>query len=300
MEAHENDIFEAPISPELCLVDEDLAARARLLPPHPFVPAPERRDDGPARSPIWLVPAPVDAAPQRPSIWQRLAGRGPMLGALGGGGLLLVVAYVTAGPPATPHHAAAGGVVSARPGAAAQASSHPASGSTLERGSSAGATKPATARKVRSHTATARPARAAAKVNRAAKAAAAAAAAQAAAAANAQAAGRTRAEAEAKAQAARAAKAKAAKAAGGAVVPVSLSWSAVAGAKLYDVIVWQGTTRVLDLWPTTTHVTVPATWTYRGVTYTRSAATHYLWFVYPAFGSKSSLTYGALVKSGSF
>ena len=299
MEAHENDIFEAPISPELCLVDEDLAARARLLPPHPFVPAPERRDDGPARSPIWLVPAPVDAAPQRPSIWQRLAGRGPMLGALGVGGLLLVVAYVTAGPPATPHHAAAGGVVSARPGAAAQASSHPASGSTLERGSSAGATKPATAGKVRSHTAGARPAQAAAKANRAAKAAAAAAAAQAAAAANAQAAGRTRAEAQAKA--ARAAKAaKEAKTAVGAVAPISLDWPAAAGAKLYDVIVWQGTTRVLDLWPTTTHVTVPATWTYRGVTYRRSTATHYLWFVYPAFGSKSALTYGALVKSGSF
>ena len=293
MEAHENDIFEAPISPELCLVDEDLAARARLLPPHPFVPPPGRRDDGPARPPIWLVPAPVGAAPQQPSVWQRLAGRGAMLGALGVGGLGLVLALVTAGSPATPHHAVTGGAVSARPGARAPAASArpaavPAAGPTFERGSPAGAPTPATARKSRSHTATAQ---AAANANRAAKAAAAA--------ASAQAAGRTRAEAQAKA--ARAAKAaKEAKTAVGAVAPISLDWPAAAGAKLYDVIVWQGTTRVLDLWPTTTHVTVPATWTYRGVTYRRSTATHYLWFVYPAFGSKSALTYGALVKSGNF
>jgi hypothetical protein len=85
-----------------------------------------------------------------------------------------------------------------------------------------------------------------------------------------------------------------------AAAPLTLHWPAVTGASLYDVILWRGATRVLDLWPTTTHVLVPVSWTSGGKVFHRTGAMHFLWFVYPALGSKTSPTYGSLIRSGAF
>jgi hypothetical protein len=84
------------------------------------------------------------------------------------------------------------------------------------------------------------------------------------------------------------------------VAPVTLRWPAVKGALLYDVILWRGATRVLDLWPTTTHVVVPTSWKSGGKVFHRTRGMHFLWFVYPAVGSKTSPTYGSLIRSGAF
>lgn len=84
------------------------------------------------------------------------------------------------------------------------------------------------------------------------------------------------------------------------VAPLVLHWAAAPGAFLYDVILWQGHTRVLDLWPTTTHVTVPQVWTYKGKVFHRLAGTHYLWFVYPVLGSKTAPRSGSLIRTGTF
>jgi hypothetical protein len=84
------------------------------------------------------------------------------------------------------------------------------------------------------------------------------------------------------------------------VAPLVLHWAAAPGAFLYDVILWQGHTRVLDLWPTTTHVTVPQVWTYKGKVFRRAAGTHYMWFVYPVLGSKTAPRSGSLIRTGTF
>ena len=85
-------------------------------------------------------------------------------------------------------------------------------------------------------------------------------------------------------------------AADGAVQPIT--WQPVAGATYYDLVVWQDGRRVLDLWPTAAAASVPTSASDRGGD--GLGAGHYLWFVYPGFGAKSSKQYGALAGSGAF
>jgi len=87
------------------------------------------------------------------------------------------------------------------------------------------------------------------------------------------------------------------RAAAGARSAATLTWQPAAGASAYDLILWRGHRRALDLWPTRTQVTVPARWRYRGVRF----ALHdgpYLWFVYPRLGPRGHATYGPLLASG--
>jgi hypothetical protein len=76
-----------------------------------------------------------------------------------------------------------------------------------------------------------------------------------------------------------------------------LKWRPVAGAQGYDVILWRGGERVLDLWPTAAHVTLPARWRHHGQVLTpRSGGL--LWFVYPVVARSPKTTFGTLVASG--
>jgi hypothetical protein len=248
-----NSTLEAPISPELCLVDPDLAARARLL--LPLV--------APLRPSSWLErPQQVAIAGggsvghslfrvrSRTELW-RLAVPMAALSALIGAGLALGASELLKTTRASGSQS-----VAARPSVPPAASvprspvASPSSGLQHARAASAPTkTKPQDAR---------------------AK------------------------SAEAPAAAGRAAAAPAR------VASMVLRWKAVPGATRYDVILWQGHARVLDLWPSTPHVVVPAVWTYNGKVFHRTAGAKYLWFVYAVLGPKTALRYSSLVNSGAF
>jgi hypothetical protein len=76
-----------------------------------------------------------------------------------------------------------------------------------------------------------------------------------------------------------------------------LAWRPVAGAQGYDVILWRGGRRVLDVWPTAAHVTLPASWRHGGVLMTPRTS-GLLWFVYPILSRSPKTTFGPLVASG--
>jgi hypothetical protein len=76
-----------------------------------------------------------------------------------------------------------------------------------------------------------------------------------------------------------------------------VSWQPVAGASYYNLVVWRGHRRVLDMWPTTTKVLLPQTWKYDGVGGSLAPG-RYFWFAYPGFGPKASARYGKHAQSG--
>jgi hypothetical protein len=68
-----------------------------------------------------------------------------------------------------------------------------------------------------------------------------------------------------------------------------LRWKPVRGARLYNVILWKGGERVLDLWPASASVRVPKR---------RLEPGTYQWFVYPLLGEGQSRRYGRVVARG--
>ena len=252
--------LEAPISPELCLVDPDLAARARLLLPHV----------SPLRPPSQWLERPQQAAVagggsvehgllrvrSRTLLWRRAAPTAA-LSALIGAGLALGASELLKTTRA-----------SESPSVAARASASPASPTSPAAGALRSPVE-STPDGVQPARAVSAPAKTKPQDSRAKSVAAPAVA------------GTT---AAATRQAA----------------PLVLSWNEVPGATRYDVILWQGHTRVLDLWPSAAHVVVPAVWTYKGKVFHRTAGAKYLWFVYAVLGSKNALTYSSLVHSGAF
>jgi hypothetical protein len=78
-----------------------------------------------------------------------------------------------------------------------------------------------------------------------------------------------------------------------------LRWSSSPAAPFFDVVLWRGAQRLLDSWPSTPELRVPASWTYGGRRYRLTPGT-YLWFVYPGIGSRLHPRYGPLLKSGQF
>jgi hypothetical protein len=81
-----------------------------------------------------------------------------------------------------------------------------------------------------------------------------------------------------------------------AVAP-TISWHPVAGASYYNLVLWRGHRRILDLWPASTRVLLPGAWDYHGVRGSVSPG-RYLWFAYPGFGVKTSAHYGTPVQHG--
>jgi hypothetical protein len=77
----------------------------------------------------------------------------------------------------------------------------------------------------------------------------------------------------------------------------TIRWTQVPGATYYNLVLWREGERVLDLWPTSARARLPRSGSAgradRGLSPGR-----YLWFVYPGFGAKASQHYGALAGSG--
>jgi hypothetical protein len=244
-----NSTLEAPISPELCLVDPDLAARARL-----FLPRPSSR---------WLErPQQVAIAGggsvghslfrvrSRTELW-RLAVPMAALSALIGAGLALGASELLKTTRASESQS-----IATRPSEspAARVARSPVGSASSGLQHARAVSAPA---KTKPHDARAK-------------------------------------STEAPAVAGRTAAAPAR------VASLVLRWKAVPGATRYDVILWQGHARVLDLWPTTTHVAVPTVWTYKGKVFHRTAGAKYLWFVYAVLGPKTALRYSSVINSGAF
>jgi hypothetical protein len=74
-----------------------------------------------------------------------------------------------------------------------------------------------------------------------------------------------------------------------------LSWSATAGAKFYDLVLWRDHRRVADLWPRVSTMKVASVACGAG---RRLEKGRYLWFAYPVV-ARGSRRYGRLAGWGS-
>ena len=80
--------------------------------------------------------------------------------------------------------------------------------------------------------------------------------------------------------------------------PPLLVWSAVKGARYYNVILVRGR-RVFSAWPVRARLQLPRAWKYRGHRYTLRPGT-YRWYVWPGRGKLSAGRYGKLLGASSF
>ena len=78
-----------------------------------------------------------------------------------------------------------------------------------------------------------------------------------------------------------------------------LHWRSSPKTAFFDVVLWRDGHRLLDSWPTEGTLRIPSSWSYRGHAY-RLDPGSYLWFVYPGIGPRSAGRYGPLLASGRF
>lgn len=81
------------------------------------------------------------------------------------------------------------------------------------------------------------------------------------------------------------------------VVETVLRWTPTSNASYYNVVVWHGGERVLDIWPHRSHVELPRAWNYRGKAY-RLEPGRYLWFVFPYLGRRGQGRFVGLTQHG--
>jgi hypothetical protein len=79
----------------------------------------------------------------------------------------------------------------------------------------------------------------------------------------------------------------------------TVAWEPVRDATYYNLVLWRDGERVLDLWPASSRAVVPRNWSRNGVQGLLLPG-RYQWFVYPGFGAKASQQYGTLAGNGSF
>ena len=76
-----------------------------------------------------------------------------------------------------------------------------------------------------------------------------------------------------------------------------LEWPEAEGATVYDVVVWRGGRRMLDLWPQTNRLDVRTAAAKAGK---RLAPGTYQWFAFAGFGSRDDLRFGEPLANGTF
>ena len=80
--------------------------------------------------------------------------------------------------------------------------------------------------------------------------------------------------------------------------PPLLVWSAVKGARYYNVVLVRGR-RVYSAWPVRSRLQLPRSWKYHGRRYKLRPGT-YRWYVWPGKGKLSAGRYGKLLGASSF
>ena len=83
------------------------------------------------------------------------------------------------------------------------------------------------------------------------------------------------------------------------VKPPMLRWTPVRSAQYFNVQLYRGGKKVLSAWPTTTRLTLKASWSYDKRKYTLKPGT-YTWYVWPGVGPRAAAVYGTLLGKSSF
>ncbi len=81
--------------------------------------------------------------------------------------------------------------------------------------------------------------------------------------------------------------------------PPRLRWRFIKGARYYNVQLFRGKRKILSAWPTTPHLQLRSTWTYRGRRQ-RLAPGRYRWYVWPGYGPRHHHRYGKLLGRRTF
>jgi fibronectin type 3 domain-containing protein len=81
--------------------------------------------------------------------------------------------------------------------------------------------------------------------------------------------------------------------------PPKLKWDRNAEATYYNVQLFRGKIKILSTWPTSSALSLPRTWKYKGKKYTLSKGV-YSWYVWPGFGKRSAVDYGDAMGPNSF
>jgi hypothetical protein len=81
--------------------------------------------------------------------------------------------------------------------------------------------------------------------------------------------------------------------------PPRLGWVAAAGASYYNVQVFRGTVKILSIWPLKNGFAMHRSWKYNGRRQ-RLARGAYRWYVWPGFGPRTQVRYGAVLGSSNF
>jgi hypothetical protein len=81
--------------------------------------------------------------------------------------------------------------------------------------------------------------------------------------------------------------------------PPAFRWRAVNKARYYNFQLWRNGEKILSTWPKSAKLKLTRTWRYNGRRYKLKPG-HYVWFVWPGFGSPSKGIYGQPVGQSSF
>ena len=81
--------------------------------------------------------------------------------------------------------------------------------------------------------------------------------------------------------------------------PPKLAWARNAEANYYNVQLFRGEVKILSSWPLGASLKLKHTWKFQGKRYTLTKGV-YRWYVWPGFGARAAIDYGALLGSNSF
>ena len=73
----------------------------------------------------------------------------------------------------------------------------------------------------------------------------------------------------------------------------------MAGASYYNVQLFNAGKKILSVWPVTTHLKLPGSWTFAGKKHRLVAGT-YRWYVWPGYGPRKASKYGKLLGGSLF
>jgi hypothetical protein len=81
--------------------------------------------------------------------------------------------------------------------------------------------------------------------------------------------------------------------------PPLLVWRAVKRARFYNVQVYRKGVKILSIWPARARLKLHKRWRYNGKAF-RLRSGSYTWLVWPAFGTRKTPRYGALLGQSTF
>jgi hypothetical protein len=81
--------------------------------------------------------------------------------------------------------------------------------------------------------------------------------------------------------------------------PPILHWTPVRRATYYNVQLYRGRKKILSAWPARPRLQLKAQWSFEGRRY-RLQPGRYHWYVWPGFGKRSAVRYGAMIGKSTF